>query len=98
MTTTPSPSSTSFSSLCGASFAGSAAIEVRADCGGHRLDVRLGHPREDGKRQELLGQRLRDRERAPPQTEVLVRAREVRRLRVVPAGADAALAQEVREL
>src|SRR5881392_3953373 len=98
MTTTPSPKSTSSSSRYGASFAGTSAIEERGDRRADGCDVFLGHPREDRQREELVRERLGDRERAAAQTEVLVCAREVRRLRIVAAGADPALAQEVREL
>src|SRR5262245_53211343 len=93
-TMTPVPNSTSFTSRYGASFAGS---EVRADTVDDGLDLRLGDAREHRQGEHPRGGRLRDGERAPWIRSAAIRTREVRRLRIVEAGADLTIAQMQRE-
>src|SRR3954447_17533073 len=88
-TTTCSPNSTSTRIRYGASLCGaSGTAEPGADALDDVLDLRLGDAREDWKRDGLLRDPLRHRKRALSEAEMPVRLRDVRRLRIMPPGAD----------
>src|SRR3954454_5127994 len=94
---TYSASSTSRSRLNGASLAGSAAIEERADPGRDPGDLGFADPREDRQRGELLGERFRHGKRAAAVAKLLSGTGEMCRLRIVQPDAHAVRTEMIGE-
>src|SRR5207245_2284631 len=93
-----SPKSTSSISRYSASLAGpSATVEVLADRARNARKLCLRDAREERQREGLSGDCLADRERSDLVAEAFIGRCEMQCLRIVTAGADSALAQEVRE-
>src|SRR6266536_4192981 len=82
----------------GASLTGaSATLEERPRCADHGVNLTRRHSGEDGERKDPLRVALRVGESADLVPEVGVGTGQVHRNRIVSAGADSSLAQEVRE-